>query len=101
MPTIAIKFQSDKKLCRNLGLALLYACMSDSTDIAVPKNICSPVCSAYSSLELGETLPVTKNPLLIYRIGERLAICEITGNDRGGGGGVGSPGVLGLIFYYR
>jgi len=61
--------------------------MSDSTDIAVPKNICSPVCSAYSSLELGETLPVTKNPLLIYRIGERLAICEITGNDRGGGGG--------------
>ena len=39
VPNIAIKFQSDKKLCRNLGLALLYACMSDSTDIAVPKNI--------------------------------------------------------------
>jgi hypothetical protein len=58
-----------------------------STDIAVPK-IRSRVRSAYSSLELGETLPVTITPLLIYHcIGERLAICEITGNDCGGGGG--------------
>ena len=38
-----------------------------------------------------------KIPLLMYWIGDRLAICEITGNDRvGGGGGDGGGGGGGI-----
>jgi hypothetical protein len=41
VPHISRKFRNDNdtKLCNIFGLALLYACMSDSPDIEVPEHI--------------------------------------------------------------
>jgi hypothetical protein len=81
VPHIACKFRNEAKLCNNFGLALLYACVSDSQDIEVPEHIRRRVQGAYNMLEHEETLPVMKVPLLVHRLGDQLQISEITGND--------------------
>jgi hypothetical protein len=81
VPHISRKFRNDTKLCNIFGLALLYACMSDSPDIEVPEHIRVRVKTAYNGLVLEETVPIMKVPLLIHRLGDQLQISEITGNE--------------------
>jgi hypothetical protein len=67
---ISWKFRNDTKLCTIFGLALLYACMSDSPDIEVPEHIRVRVKTAYNGLALEETVPIMKVQLLIHRLGD-------------------------------
>jgi len=71
---ISQKFRNDNdtKLCNIFGLALLYACMSDSPDIEVTEHIRVRVKIAYNGLTLEETVPVMKVPLLVHQLGDQL-----------------------------
>jgi hypothetical protein len=81
VPHISRKFRNDTKLCNIFGLALLYACMSDSPYIEVPEHIRVQVKKVYNGLTIEETVPVMKLPLLVHRLVDQLQISEITGND--------------------
>ena len=99
VPHIACRFRNDAKLCHIFGLALLYACVSESSLVEVPEHIRHRVHVAYNGLALEETLPVMKVPLLVHRVGDQLQISEITGNDLlnldgDGGGQAASAGAV-------
>jgi len=74
VPHISQKFRNDTKLCNIFGLALLYACMSDSPDIEVPEHIRVQVKTAYNGLVLEETVPIMKVPLLVHQLGDQLYV---------------------------
>jgi hypothetical protein len=105
IPNIARRFGRDSVLCNVLGLVLLHACMSDSTDIKVPDQMRQQVRTAYDALDLAETVPVVKIPLCILREGDQLVIEEINendlmilgGGDGGGGGAIASGASRGAV----
>lgn len=65
IPNIRGRFR-DTRLCVNLGLALLHACMHDNENVFVSKDIRARVRVAYLGLGLEKTQPVKKIPLCIY-----------------------------------
>ena len=77
VPRIRQRYSSDNKLCNVLGIALLYACMSDEDAIVIPDAIRIRVRNAYSALNLEVTQPVEKVPLHVYRIRDQLFIDPI------------------------
>jgi hypothetical protein len=77
LPSIRKYFRNDTRLCCVLALPLLYACMNDN--IMVPEGIRARVKVAYNSLGFDEHQPVTKIPLYVYRINDRLMIDPIGG----------------------
>ncbi|KAL7545057.1 hypothetical protein ACHAWF_008422 [Thalassiosira exigua] len=69
VPHTRRRFANDAQLCNVLGLAVLYACLSDEDDkIFAPDNLRNCVRSAYERLDLEETQPVEKIPLHIHLI---------------------------------
>lgn len=74
IPAIRRRYPRDMKLCSNLALALLYACMSEEESIFVPDDIRGRVRTAYDRLGLDVAQPVKKIPLVIYRIEDQLRI---------------------------
>ena len=54
VPNTAIKFQPDKSLCRNLELALVDACMSDSTEAFSMKQCINEL--TYDLLQRGDSI---------------------------------------------
>ena len=83
IPNIRRRYSNDTKLCRVLGTALLYACISDDPNIYIPRNIRSRVRSAYNSLGLDESQPVMKVPLIVYRDQDQLRIEPIADPGQG------------------
>jgi hypothetical protein len=77
LPNVRKYFKKDTRLCCVLALPLLYACLKD--DIMVPEGIRSRVRIAYSNLGLDEEQPVTKIPLHVYRVNDKLMIDPIGG----------------------
>ena len=88
IPNIRHRDDRDKRLCNVLGIALLFACMSDDTKkIFVPPEIRVRVRRAYKRLNIEEAQPVEKIPLHIHRIKKKLIINPIGKNDHVEGDG--------------
>ena len=77
IPNIRKYFRNDTSLCHVLALPLLYACLKE--DIMVPEGIRTRVKVAFSKLGCEEVQPVTKIPLHVYRIDDKLMIDPIGG----------------------
>ena len=68
VPNIRRRYPNDHRLCRVLGIALLYICMSSNEDVVLPDALCSRVKDAYAALGMDEEEPIVKIELHVYRM---------------------------------
>ena len=71
-PAIRRRFPNDTRLCRVLGLALLYSAMKET--IMMPDSIRKRIKDAYNLLRNDEEQPVKKVPLHVFRMNAKLCI---------------------------
>ena len=81
VPNIYRRYPNDIRLCRVLGLSLLYICLSDDDAVYVPDNLRERVRLAYTALGLNEAQPIEKVPLHVYRNNERLEIDALSNDN--------------------
>ena len=58
----------DHRLCRVLGIALLYICLSSNDDVLCPDALRERVKDAYVALSTEEEEPIVKIELHVYRM---------------------------------
>lgn len=68
VPHLRRRYPVDNGLCRVLGHALLYICLSSNEEVAIPTALCNRVKAAYAALGLDEEQPVERVALHIYRL---------------------------------
>ena len=68
VPHIRRRYPVDDRLCRVLGYALLYICLSSNEKVVIPAALCNRVKAAYAELGLDEDQPVEKVALHVYRL---------------------------------
>ena len=68
VPHIRARYPTDDRLCRVLGLSLLYICLSSNEQVVIPEALCDRVQDAYAALGLDEEQPVEKVQLHVYRM---------------------------------
>jgi Transcriptional activator of glycolytic enzymes len=80
VPCIRERFSGDSRLCRVLGLSLLFGCLDDELSRELPLHVVNRVRNAWEVLPLtaipgGVTNnPVQRVPLHVYRINDTLCI---------------------------
>ncbi|KAL7540543.1 hypothetical protein ACHAWF_008540 [Thalassiosira exigua] len=97
VPSIRHRYPRDSRLCCNLGLAMLYACLCEDEELVIPEHIRTRVKTAYEALGLSETQPVKKVHLCIIRVEDQLHIEPVTTDvvvvgaaENATGGGIGA-----------
>jgi hypothetical protein len=86
VPNMRAAYPTDNKLCRNLGLALLYTVMDDdlSESMQVPMAISARVKAAYiASNQTIDDNPVEKIQLTIYRVEDTLMVDDMIASGEG------------------
>ena len=68
VPHIRARYSRDNRLCRVLGLSLLYICLSSNKHVVIPEALSNRVKGAYAALGLDEDQPVEKGELHVYRM---------------------------------
>ena len=68
MPNIHHRYPNDHRLCRVLGIALLYICLSSNEDVLCPDALRDRVKDAYAALGIEEEEPIAKIELRVYRM---------------------------------
>ena len=68
VPNIRRKYPRDDRLCRVLGHALLYICLSSNEEVLAPPPLRDRVKAAYAALGLDEEQPLEKFTLDVYRM---------------------------------
>merc|ERR1712086_466612 len=95
VPHIRQRYPNDDRLCKVLGLSLLYICLSSNKEVYFPDTLRHRVKAAYAALGLGEEEPVEKVELHVYRTGNgTFGISDVvpTGTDPAAGPqGPGAP----------
>ena len=99
VPHVRRRFRNDSRLCRVLGLSLLYICTGDNADVYVPPELRARVRRALAELGLDTDQPIKKVPLVVYRVEGVLNIDALVGGDApgsGGNAGGGGDGIHGI-----
>ena len=68
VPNIHHRYPNDHRLCRVLGIALLYICLSSNEDVLCPDALRDRVKDAYAALGIEEEEPIAKIELHVYRM---------------------------------
>ena len=68
VPNIRRKYPRDDRLCRVLGHALLYICLSSNEEVLISSPLRNRVKAAYAALGLDEEQPLEKVALHLYRM---------------------------------
>jgi len=68
VPNIHHRYPNDHRLCRVLGIALLYICLSSNEDVLCPAALRGRVKDAYAALGIEEEEPIAKIELHVYRM---------------------------------
>ena len=68
VPNIHRRYPDDHRLCRLLGIALLYFCLSSNEDVLCPGALRERVKDAYAALGTEEEEPIVKIELHVYRM---------------------------------
>jgi len=77
VPSIRLRFENDNRLCKILGLSLLYAALTEGENqVLVPESIRRRIKSAYDRLGQEEVQPVRKIPLIVTRKDDSVEINE-------------------------
>ena len=94
VPNVHRRFPTDARLCRVLGLSLLYICLRSNEEVVIPDALCDRVKAAYAALGLEEVEPVEKVQLHVYRMPNgTFGISDTvpTGDSTAGPQGPGAP----------
>ena len=89
IPCIRARFSNDSRLCRVLGLALLFGCLDEEIAPELPLHVEARVWNAWEALQLraeGANInPVHRVPLHVYRINDTLCIDPVVLREEGAG----------------
>ncbi|KAI2506250.1 hypothetical protein MHU86_8185 [Fragilaria crotonensis] len=93
VPCIRARFSGDSRLCRVLGLSLLFGCLDEELSMELPPFVVARVQNAWEALRLQAAVannnPVHRVPLHVYRINDTLCIDPVVVQREEGG----APGV--------
>ena len=96
IPCIRTRFSGDSRLCRVLGLSLLFGCLDEELAPELPLHVVARVRNAWEALQLRAAVatnnPVHRVPLHVYRINDALCIDPIVMQREGEGDATGAPG---------
>ena len=93
VPNLCRRYPSDGRLCRVLGEALLYICLSSNEEVLIPAPLRDRVKAAYAALGLDEEQPLEKVALHVYRMPNgTFGISDVVPNETDQAAGPQRPG---------